>query len=300
MTSSVDCIQLIQRGELPCLQIRHPRASALIALQGAQVLEFTPSGGRPLIWLSETASFKRGQSVRGGIPVCWPWFGDLQRNPAAVQSCIGQDKAPAHGWVRNLPWLLESSSTDDSGVSLHLRYPLPLGIPVPWAEGVELHLRLHLGDALEIHLETLNYSQQMLHLSQALHSYFAISHVDQVCVQGLQRVRHIDTMRDWQIVSDQEPLHIQGETDRIYLDVPPEIVLEDQGWQRRIHLQCRQSRSAVVWNPWIEKAKRLSDFAEDAYQRMLCIETARVMDDCLKLAPGERDIMRLRLWQSAL
>jgi glucose-6-phosphate 1-epimerase len=103
-----ESVQLIQLGELPALRVHNAHADALIALQGAQLLEFTPHGERPVIWLSEQARFNRGESIRGGIPVCWPWFGDLARNPAAVRAGVRQADAPAHGWVRAQNWLLES------------------------------------------------------------------------------------------------------------------------------------------------------------------------------------------------
>lgn len=295
-----DVIEVVQIDELACLQVRHPKASALIALQGAQVLKYTPTGTHPVIWLSETAAFKQGQSVRGGIPVCWPWFGDLRRNPMAVQSCVPCEHPPSHGWVRNLPWLLEQASSDDNGVSIRLRYPLPAGIPVDWAAQARLTLTLQIGHELILQLETTNLSTQTLTLSQALHSYFAVSHIDQILVHPLQQVRYIDTLRDWQTFSDNDTLRIHQETDRIYLDTPPAFIIEDRGWQRRIEIHCAQSRSAVIWNPWIEKAKRLSHFVEDAYKRMLCIETARVMDDCLNLAPGHTDVMVVRIRDSHL
>lgn len=294
---SSDFIQVVQIDELACLRVNHPKANALIALQGAQVLEYTPAGAaHPVIWLSETAAFKRGQSVRGGIPVCWPWFGDLRRNPVAVQSCIPCEQPPAHGWVRNLPWLLEQASSDDSGVNLRLRYPLPAGVPTDWAAQVSLSLSLQIGSELVLQLESTNLGTQPLTLSQALHTYFAVSHVDHIHIAPLQQVRYIDTLRDWQTFSDNsDTLRINQETDRIYLDTPSTLTIEDTGWQRRIGIHCAQSRSAVIWNPWIEKAKRLNHFAEDAYQRMLCIETARVMDNCLDLAPGQTDVMTVRI-----
>lgn len=295
-----EVVHLVQIDELACLRVRHPQATALIALQGAQLLEYTPTGSRPVIWLSETAEFKGGQSVRGGIPVCWPWFGDLRRNPVDVQTCIAQQQTPAHGWVRNLPWLLERVSSNDSGVNIRLRYPLPAGIPTAWAAEAALVLTIHIGRELVLQLDTTNHSSHPLTLSQALHSYFAVSDIGQICVQPLQQLRYVDTLREWQIFSDDTPLRINGETDRIYLDTPATLTLDDDGWQRRIHIHCAESRSAVIWNPWIDKSKRLSHFPNDAYQRMICIETARVFDDCVVLAPGQTNRMTTRIWQTAL
>ncbi|HVK99270.1 MAG TPA: D-hexose-6-phosphate mutarotase, partial [Dongiaceae bacterium] len=276
-------VTLQQIDELPCLRIQHPRANALIALQGAQVLEFTPAGKPPVIWLSPTAAFKRGQSVRGGIPVCWPWFGDLTRNPQAVRDCLaqGDTTTPAHGWVRSLPWLLQRVDADGNGVHLRLDYPTPTGLSTSWAHHISLSLDIHIGERLQLTLTTHNHGITPLTLSQALHSYFAVSHIDQVQVKGLEQVRYLDTLQQWQEKRDAESMPIQQETDRIYLETPSLIRIEDSGWKRALCIESQQSRSAVVWNPWIEKAQRLSQFPDDAYQQMLCIETARVMDDCL-------------------
>ena len=119
-----------------------------------------------------------------------------------------------------------------------------------------------------------------------MHSYFAISDIQQVRLQGLDGCRYIETLEDWAERRQHGELGFTGETDRIYLDVPTRLELLDQGWQRRLVLEVSGSRSAIVWNPWIDKAGRLSQFAADAWQRMLCIETANVLDDVVTLAPG--------------
>lgn len=292
-------VALQQIDELTCLRITHPRASALIALQGAQVLEFTPTGTQPVIWLSETAAFKRGQSVRGGIPVCWPWFGDMARNPQAVRDSIGllETSVPAHGWARSQPWLLQEIGETEDEVKIRLEYPTPMGLPVAWANQVSLTLDIRIGQRLHLALTTRNHGNHALTLSQALHSYFAVSHIDQVRVLDLENVRYLDTLQQWAQRQDPTPLPINQETDRIYLDTPPLIRIEDAGWQRNICIESRSSHSAVVWNPWIEKSERLSQFKADAYQRMLCIETARVMDDCLVVQAGGSSCMEVSIWQ---
>lgn len=284
-------VSLQQIDELLCLRVQHPRASALIALQGAQVLEFTPTGSKPVIWLSETAAFRRGQSVRGGIPVCWPWFGDLTRNPPAVRDTLAQtEPAPAHGWVRSQPWLLQKISDTADNVSIRLEFPTS-ALPITWAGQVSLSLEITIGTRLELRLTTTNHSSGTLTLSQALHTYFAVQHTSQVSVQGLENVDYLDTLDGWSRKQDSAALAIAGETDRIYLDTPARLRIVDHGWQRALCIESRHSRSAVVWNPWIDKSKRLSQFEPDAYQRMLCIETARVMADCVVLPAGASDVL---------
>lgn len=292
-------VSLQQLDELLCLRIQHPKASALIALQGAQVLEFTPAGSQPVVWLSKTAAFRRGQSVRGGIPVCWPWFGDLTRNPQPVRNTLAQTDAPAHGWVRSLPWLLQRIDDTADGVFLQLECPTA-SLPVPWARQISLTLDLRIGTQVELRLTTTNHCPHTLTLSQALHTYFAVQHTDQVEIRGLENVNYLDTLDGWQRKQDASALHIASETDRIYLRAPQQIHIDDHGWQRRISLSSQHSRSAVVWNPWIEKAKRLSQFEADAYTSMLCIETARVMEDCVTLPAGASDTLDVIISASPL
>lgn len=284
-----DHIRLCQLGELACIQIQHPLATALISLQGAQLLHYTPTGEQPVIWLSEKAEFQRGKAIRGGIPVCWPWFGDARRNPDEVQSCLGEGSLPAHGFVRDQLWLLTHSSSDDQGAHLQFEHPSldHRSKAGNWPGDARLTLEMSIGNKLNLQLTTTNQSQRPVHFTQALHSYFAVSHIDQVSVQNLENAEFTDTLNHWLRISEPQALSIQQETDRIYHNTPQSIQIHDSGWQRRINVQSQHGKSAVVWNPWIEKSKRLSQFADDAYTRMLCIESANVLDDSIHLSPGE-------------
>ena len=165
---------------------------------------------------------------------------------------------------------------------------------------MRLELDIRLGEDLALTLETHNQGSEPLSISQALHSYFAVSDVRQVSVEGLDGCRYLDTLEDWREGRQDGALRFAGETDRIYLDTPTRLSIVDPGWARRIHLDSSGSRSAVLWNPWIDKARRLSQFAADAWQDMLCIETANVMDDVVCLGSDERHSLRLRLSSEAL
>lgn len=293
MSPQSPAAEAIQLDSLAAWRIRHGDAELLLAQQGAQILSYRRGTQPPLIWLSEQAAYQRGQSVRGGVPVCWPWFGDLTRNPPAVQAMVSGE-APFHGLVRTLDWQLDTVETLDTGVCVSLS--LPAGTTLPgWHGEVRPRLQLTLGDDLLIELHNANAGRQPAAISQALHSYFAISDIRQVQLRGLDGCRYIETLEDWAERRQHGDLGFAGETDRIYLDVPQRLELLDQGWQRRLVLEVSGSRSAIVWNPWIDKAGRLSQFAADAWQRMLCIETANVWDDCLQLAPGESHCLSLRL-----
>lgn len=287
-------VSLQQIDELLCLKVNHPKAEALIALQGAQLLNYTPTGGQPVIWLSETAEFKKGQSVRGGIPICWPWFGDARKNPTAVQEHLPKGPLPAHGWVRSTPWLLEYADGNNDAVLLRFRYP-STHWPAPFPDGIGLSVEMRIGSELSIDLITQNQSGQTLCFSQALHSYFAVSDISEVKIKGLENITYIDTLDDWTEKSSDTAITVEGETDRIYLNTPERITIEDEGWSRKLGIESQTSRSAVVWNPWIEKGKRLSQFAEAAYRGMICVETASASTHCLTLATLERGVINTHI-----
>jgi len=279
---------LVQLDELPALRVRNRHAEALIALQGAQVLEYSPRGQRGLIWLSETAEFRRGAPVRGGIPVCWPWFGDAARNPEPVRALAGAG-APAHGLARGRDWTLRNIVETEAQTEITLACP---GFDTPpWR--ADLELTIGIGPSLRLCLRTRNDGDAPLHFTQALHTYFAIGDIRDIAVSGLEQATYVDTLDQWREQRQQGELRIEGEVDRIYLDTPAQLAIHDTRWQRTLELHARHSRSAVVWNPWIEKSRRLSQFKADAWQRMLCIETANVLDDAVLLAPGEQQQLEL-------
>lgn len=294
-------IERVELDELTCWRVQVGAGSLLVAQQGAQILQYQRGTQAPIIWLSEQARYQRGQSVRGGAPVCWPWFGGLARNPPTVQAMHSNPpSAPAHGYVRSLDWQLLGIDQLDGAVTLQFTFdsrkqPLP-----DWPHAAELQLNIRLDHQLHLELRSRNLGTQPLVLSQALHSYFAVSDIRDVSVSGLDGCRYIETLEGWQERQQQGELGFAGETDRIYLDTPTRLSIIDPGWQRRIHLDARGSRSAVLWNPWIDKATRLSQFAEDAWQRMLCIETANIWDDCITLAPGASHSLCLSLSSEAL
>lgn len=292
-------VERCQLGTLACWRVRSAEAELLIAEQGAQILSYQRTDEPPIIWLSEQAAFQTGQSVRGGVPLCWPWFGDLARNPTPIQAAYLQpNQAPAHGLARTLPWQLDDLLTEAH--QIRLNFSLSTKELPHWPHAVQPKLSISLGDRLSISLENHNLGDRPVCLSQALHTYFAVSDVRNIRIQGLEGCRYLETLEGWEERQQQAELSIEGETDRIYLNTPPLMRIQDPIWGRQICLKAEGSASAIVWNPWIDKAKRLSQFADDAWQRMLCIETANVLDDSLTLAPDGRSRLTLQLWTAPL
>ena len=290
-------VERLELDELTCWRARVGTRELLISQQGAQVLSYQEDDQPPLIWLSEQAAYKRGQGVRGGVPVCWPWFGGLQRNPQTVQAMHLQPAAaPAHGLVRNLDWQLQGIDSRDDGVQLEFVYNSATQPLTDWPHAAELRLSIRLDERLHIQLNSRNLGDTPLAISQALHSYFAVSDIRNVAVEGLHGCRYIETLEDWQQRQQNGLLQFSGETDRIYQGTPAQLSILDRTWQRRIQLHSSGSNSAVLWNPWIDKAQRLSQFAADAWPGMLCIEHANVLDDIRVLAAGEQHQLDLSLW----
>ena len=157
-------------------------------------------------------------------------------------------------------------------------------------------MSIRLDERLHIQLSSRNLGDTPLAINQALHSYFAVSDIRNVAVEGLHGCRYIETLEDWQQRQQDGLLCFSGETDRIYLDTPAQLSILDHAWQRRIQLHSSGSNSAVLWNPWTDKAQRLSQFAADAWSGMLCIEHANVLDDIRVLAAGEQHQLDLSLW----
>lgn len=284
-----------QHGELNCWRISSDRAELLIAQQGAQVLSYQQVGEPPLLWLSDQAIFRQGKSVRAGVPVCWPWFGNLQRNPQAVQAMYQGTPAPAHGLARTRDWKL--LGIEEVGEFLRIEFELPeaRGDLPGWPHDVELKLVVEMGTELKLSLTSRNMGNTPVTISQALHSYFAVSDVRQARVEGVDGLGYIETLAGWEQRQQQGALTFAGETDRIYLNTPQTLSIVDPHWNRRITLTSSGSRTAVIWNPWTERAKELADMADDGWQRMLCIETANVWDDLVELEPGRSSSLGVRI-----
>jgi glucose-6-phosphate 1-epimerase len=280
-------VEAVKLDELNCWRIRHGQAELLVAQQGAHILSYQLAGQPPLIWLNDEAVFKTGKSIRAGVPVCWPWFGNFARNPQSVQAMRISNEAPsAHGFVRAMDWELGGIEAEGESLKVEFLLPYPEGGFPGWSHQVDLTMTIRLDEQLHIQLTSHNRGTDTVSISQALHSYFAVSDVREVHVEGVDGLDYIETLDNWKTVAQTGDLRFTGETDRIYLDAPPQLSIVDPAWERRIVLTSSGSRTAVIWNPWIDRAAAFSDMADDGWQRMLCIETANVMGDVVMLAAG--------------
>ncbi|WP_439870892.1 D-hexose-6-phosphate mutarotase [Pseudomonas syringae] len=301
-TSPVEpLVESVQYDELNCWRIRHGEAELLVAQQGAHILSYQVAGQPPLVWLNEEAAFKKGKAIRAGMPICWPWFGSLERNPQSVQAMRdSSEPAKAHGEVRALDWQLLGIGADGDALLVEFVLPEAEGHLPGWPHNVALKLSIRLDHALNVSLVSYNCGAEPVAFSQALHTYFAVSDVRQVSVEGLDGLRYIETLANWEEREQTGDLTFTGETDRIYQDTPGVLSIIDPEWQRRIHIRSTGSKSAILWNPWIEKTGTFTDMAADGWQRMVCVETANVLDDVVTLAPDQMHVLGVSIWGESL
>ncbi|MCI3947987.1 D-hexose-6-phosphate mutarotase [Pseudomonas syringae] len=301
-TSPVEpTVESVQYDELNCWRIRHGEAELLVAQQGAHILSYQVAGQQPLVWLNEEAVFKKGKPIRAGMPICWPWFGNLERNPQSVQAMRdSSEPAKAHGEVRALDWQLLGIGEDGDALLVEFVLPEAEGHLPGWPHNVALKLSIRLDHALNVSLVSYNCGTAPVTLSQALHTYFAVSDARQVSVEGLDGLTYVETLENWEEREQAGGLTFAGETDRIYKDTPGVLSIVDPEWQRRIHIRSLGSKSAILWNPWIEKTGKFTDMAADGWQRMVCVETANVLDDVVTLAPDQMHVLGVSIWSEAL
>ncbi|MDB5940030.1 MAG: Aldose 1-epimerase [Polaromonas sp.] len=268
------------------LQLSTRHGTAVIALHGAHLLSWVPSGQREVFWLSPHST-PEPAAIRGGVPVCWPWFAKQGRPADALQ----------HGPVRNLPWQVSAvHASSDEMISLSLepcaQAARDAGLAA-LAPGLQVSLHITLGETMKQTLHTRNQGHATFELTQALHSYFAVSHAAQVGIDGLLGLPYLDKLRGMTAHLQQTPFALALACDRIY-HAPSRsgepflgcYTLTDPAWQRSLVIQTEGSRSVVAWNPGQEGARGIADVPNDGWPDFFCIEAANAGPDVITLAPG--------------
>lgn len=280
-----DQLSFSERNGLIIADIHNAQASASLCLQGAYLMTWTPHGQKPVLWLSPEAKFAPGKSIRGGVPICWPWFG-----PHATDATF-----PGHGFARTVPWeLIGARAMKDGSTWLALRLLPSEAARTQWPHASETVLQIVIGATLDMDLGTLNTGDTAFEIGDALHTYFAISDIDVVTVQGLDGTPYIDKVGGSTPKQQAGPISIYQEVDRIYVPSAAECVIHDIGWDRRIHIEKLNSHSTIVWNPWIEKANKLGDLGPEGYRKMLCVESANAASDVVTVAPQQEHHLWVR------
>ncbi|BAW96160.1 aldose 1-epimerase [[Synechococcus] sp. NIES-970] len=264
----------------PSITIDNSHAVAEISLYGGQVLSYRPKGAAAnLLFLSDRSQYQKGKAIRGGIPLCWPWFG---ADPE------GSGRAN-HGFGRDRLWAVRQTITLANGSTQVI---LGLGDDADthniWDYAFDLLITITVGETLEIELTTYNRDQQPFRLTQALHSYFTVGDIQRVKVFGLAGLDYLDKVDGNRLKNQLGEVSIQGEVDRIYQQAPNKLLIEDPALDRKIEIQSRNSTTVIVWNPGPEKTATMGDLHPDAYKSFLCVETANAAAEVIILTPGDR------------
>jgi len=253
-------------------------AEAEIYLQGAHVARWKPRRQRPVLFLSSKSLFTPGRAIRGGVPVIFPWFGPRAEGKPG----------PVHGFARTTEWALEGTKLcNDGDVEITLALaPNDSARTFGYGE-FALRFRVTVGANLQMELEVQNSGKEPFIYEEALHTYLAVCDVRQASVSGLEGTLYIDKTDGFKRKQlGNQAVRITKETDQVHLNTNAACVVYDPMWNRRIIVEKSGSETTVIWNPWIDKAKGMSDMAPDEWQEMICVETANAADNALRLAAG--------------
>jgi len=264
------------------IDINNSHCTASVALQGAHLMTWNPRGEQPVIWMSPVAKLAAGKSIRGGVPICWPWFG-----AHATESSFS-----GHGFARTVAWdVIHTAALENGATTVHFRIADINKEQWPHEAPAEMHMVI--GETLEMELITENHGEEAITLGDALHTYFCVSDVSKIAIHGLEGCDYLDKVGPTARRSQQGHITFSSEVDRIYFDHGQDVVIEDAGLERNIRIAKRCSHSTIVWNPWIEKCVKMGDFgSDDGYLGMVCVESANAAEDVVQLAPGHTH----RLW----
>jgi glucose-6-phosphate 1-epimerase len=269
-------------GGLPRVSIATPVASAEIYLHGAQVTSWSPTGHEDVIFLSRKSQFEAGRAIRGGIPVCFPWFRNKLDDP----------KAPSHGVVRTKAWELDSVEVQGNGVLVSLSTVSDEGTRAWWPHDFHLVHRAIIGTQLTQELIATNTDPGPVRFEEALHTYYHVGAAESVHIRGLDGVSYLDNTDGNREKRQEGDIMFTAQTDRAYLNTTHAVEIVDPVLRRRIRLEKQNSRTTVVWNPWSTGAQSLSDLGGDEWQTMACVEASNMRAYPVDLAPGQRHTMK--------
>jgi len=260
------------------IEINNARAHATISTYSGQLLSYRPLGQKDdLLFVSDKAYYEDGKAIKGGIPVCWPWFG-------ADPDARGR---PAHGFVRNRQWEVSASeSLADGSTRVVLDLTDSDATRSIWPHPFKLSIEITVGDTLRVALLTHNTGDNSITISQALHTYLRVGDISKVRVLGLDGTEYLDKMDNSSRKTQAGPVTIDGEVDRIYTGVTGELVIDDASLARKIRITSRGCSTAVVWNPWVATAASMGDLDDNDYRKMLCVETANAGPETIAIAAG--------------
>lgn len=274
ISDSKACFANSKGDGLPLICVDTPLCQALLTTNGGQLLSFTPKGGGELLWVSPNCNFSPGASLRGGIPLCLPWFGP---HPA-------DDTRPKHGIARTREWTLQSAQLDDSGVC-HLKLALHHKADELFEHDFSAELTLSLGVTPTLHLTLTNTGHSDFDASWVMHTYFAINSLEASRVEGLDGREYADKVEGGKYFTQSGPVTFNGEVDRVYEDIQLPVTLDDG--QHRYRIEGDQCPSVVVWNIGAEAGSGIADIGPDNHRGYVCVERGACLGDTWRLPAGQ-------------
>jgi glucose-6-phosphate 1-epimerase len=269
---------------LEYIEINNPECTAKIALQGGHVMHWQPKNeSTPVLWMSPNARREKGRSIRGGIPICWPWFGAHATDSAL---CM-------HGFARVIPWqLIDAEPLKNGSTRLHLQMMETAETRRQLSYPYLLSMTITVGETLKIDLATTNKAAHPFMIGEAFHTYFNISDIGNIAIKGLEDTLYSDKVFNYERRVQNNDIKFNGEFDRVYLNTGADCIIQDSGLNRAIRIAKSQSLSTIVWNPWADKAAQMGDMgAEGEWRKMICVETANAQDNVVVISPNKTHTM---------
>ena len=273
------------RGGLPLVKISNRFADAEIYLHGAHVTHFAPKGGKPMIWTSPASPYADGKSIRGGIPVCFPWFGPHR----------SVKEYPVHGFVRfRSTELAETSQLSDGRTRAVFSLKADDAVRAYWPHEFRLDLSVTVGKELELSLTVTNTGREPFSYEDCFHTYFAVGDATRAAVTGFDGVGFIDRLKgDARGVQSGDVSASSVEITHVYTLVPPRAAIDDAAGGRRIAVEQSGLANAVVWNPGEATAAKNPEMA-GMWKDFLCLEAGNCLDTRITLLPGCSHVSAVR------
>lgn len=269
------------RGDLAKIDITTPAAQAEIYLQGAHLTSWHPANSEEVIFLSKQARWEPGKAIRGGIPICFPWFRGKQDDP----------KAPAHGFARTKTWQIASIVQEKDSVIVTLELESDESTRQWWPHEFRLSYRVSIGLELSLELVVINTGTDPVRFEEALHTYHSVGEVEKIRIAGLDQTVFLDNTNANREVLQTKDVIISGPVDSAYLNTQATLELVDPVLHRRMRIEKENSLTTVVWNPGKQGAEALADLGNDEWRQMVCVEACNIRDYAVNLLPGEEHRM---------
>jgi glucose-6-phosphate 1-epimerase len=255
-------------------------STAEIYLHGAHITGFQKNGEPSLLFVSAKSNFAPDKPIRGGVPVCFPWFGPREGDVM-------------HGFARITEWELAKTSAGPDG-TVTLKFSLP-EIPerAAW-KNLRTEFVVTVSDKLTMELIATNNSSTAMEIENCLHTYFHVGDIGGVTIRGLKGARFLDkTDKGAEKLESHEALPILAETNRVYHDTPGAMEIVDTKFRRTIRIGKSGSQDTVVWNPWTTQL--MADFDPAEHKHMVCVESGNVGRNKILLSPGKASALRVEL-----